>query len=160
MSNYVLFWCIIRIVLDVFAIFILLSIIGLVVYHTMITSNNRTTNEQIRGVFEHRENEWDQGCWANWVYSLCSPVTPSQLPDFTELVPIESARMRPPYLGGRHPRAAAGGTTITTTATATATAATTISIASDLPSAAPASNDHLEIGIDDNSVSDESTDND
>jgi len=57
------------------------SILGLVGFHTYLTTSNQTTNEDIKGSFNNkRKNPYTKGSiYGNCCVTLCGPNTPSLL---------------------------------------------------------------------------------
>lgn len=51
-------------------------IVGLTIFHILLISKNRTTNEQMTGKYKTGENPFNQGCCTNFAYTLCGPHLP------------------------------------------------------------------------------------
>lgn len=51
-------------------------IIGLTIFHILLISRNRTTNEQMTGKYKAGENPFNAGCLTNCTYTLCGPHLP------------------------------------------------------------------------------------
>ena len=65
------------------------SLVSLTGFHTLIISKAQTTNEKVRTVYDNLAggNPADNGLFANWIRTFCSPVPESRLPrDFGEVV--------------------------------------------------------------------------
>jgi hypothetical protein len=77
------------------------SLASLLGYHALLVSVSQTTNERVRqvyrrystgspsavGISPRNRNESDRGCCLNWYRFCCEPIPPSNLPDFSALVP-------------------------------------------------------------------------
>lgn len=51
-------------------------VVGLTIFHIVLISKNRTTNEQMTGKYKTGENPFNQGCFTNCAYTLCGPHLP------------------------------------------------------------------------------------
>lgn len=71
------------------------SLISLTCYHGVLISIAQTTNEKVRGVYDHHhiKNPDNKGCWRNWYDALFSPVPDSLIvSDFSVMVDCKEAR--------------------------------------------------------------------
>ena len=75
------------VLLFAYGCFMLMSLIGLYLYHLSLIAINQTTNEHVKGVYSETENPYDKGCCINY-YTLCCVEArpPSKLRDMGELV--------------------------------------------------------------------------
>lgn len=67
---------IVALTLIVLIIILAFPIIGLTIFHIVLISKNRTTNEQMTGKYKTGENPFNQGCCTNCAYTLCGPHLP------------------------------------------------------------------------------------
>lgn len=67
---------IVALVLIVMIFFLFWPIIGLTIFHMLLISKNRTTNEQMTGKYKTGQNPFNEGCCKNCSYTLCGPHLP------------------------------------------------------------------------------------
>ena len=67
---------IVALTLLVMIFFLSWPIIGLTIFHILLISKSRTTNEQMTGKYKTGENPFNKGCCTNCAYTLCGPHLP------------------------------------------------------------------------------------
>lgn len=67
---------VVALTLVIIIFFLCLPIVGLTIFHMLLISKNRTTNEQMTGKYKTGENPFHQGCFKNCAYILCGPHLP------------------------------------------------------------------------------------
>lgn len=68
---------IVALTLIVLIFFLSWPIIGLTIFHIILISKARTTNEQMTGKYKTGENPFNKGCCTNCAYTLCGPHIPN-----------------------------------------------------------------------------------
>jgi len=63
----------------VYAGFIFFSVGNLLVYHLHLICIGQTTNEAVKQTYRRKPNEYDRGCYQNWVDFLSTPQRPSHI---------------------------------------------------------------------------------
>jgi palmitoyltransferase ZDHHC9/14/18 len=75
------------VIFGIFALLCAWSLTSLLLFHALIISLAQTTNERVRNVYQHYQNDAHHGCWRNWKSALCAKRVESLLPrDFSEIV--------------------------------------------------------------------------
>lgn len=76
------------VIFGLFALLCAWSLTSLLLFHALIITVAQTTNERVRHVYQHYQNDANGGCWQNWKRALCtSRHVESLLPnDFSQVV--------------------------------------------------------------------------
>ena len=67
----------------------LLFLFSLPGYHLYLLVIGQTTNENLRGVYAGRANPYNRGCCGNVLFTCCSDIPPSRLPDQSAILSAE-----------------------------------------------------------------------